>query len=455
MRSDRTAFTFAPLLRHRTADASRRITAIALDTSYSRVFLGLASGHVEEHQLLAKPATDVYASSSGAPGSTPAPGLTRLTAERRISKHAVLVLACMPSAARLAILCEDGSAAVAAYDTWSLTPLPGVKTATAIAADPGPAAAAVVAARRPASAGGAGGDDKPHLHAPAPAPQPRPVRLAVAVKALTSPAKLLIYSIAPSVGFAAKEPAITLRAQVRSPAPTRPPIHHPESHQAALCIAHQPPHRTTQHSTTQHNTAQHSTAQHSTAQHSTAQRSTAPLRDNPHDHRRMRRSQPYPAASSAPPLPSGCAAGGGAEPGVGGPGAVRAAARQLPAAPARRQAEPHRGSRLPAAAHGVAALARACHRRQPRPYRSRRPHQRLRSGRRERPGGGGAAATAAGSAAVCGHDAAADGRRGRGGAGLRAHRAVGAAAGAGQLGRVRAGRHGWRRRAGVRQVCGP
>lgn len=238
----RTAFTFTPLLKHRTTDAARRITALALDTGAGRIFLGLASGHVEEHQISLKQPhvsdSGSYQGASagggaGAPalGSSTSSSYTRLVAEKRVSKQPVKTLACMPTAARLAILCEDGTASVAAYDTWALTPLSGVRSATAMAADPGPAAAAAAAAAAATASSAAASRQRlvtaatagkpaplPVTPATAGPPPPRPTRLAVAVKSITSPATLLVYSVAPSVGeFApADKQAVTLLAQVRA-----------------------------------------------------------------------------------------------------------------------------------------------------------------------------------------------------------------------------------------------
>eukprot|EP00198_Chlamydomonas_reinhardtii_P002350 XP_001691686.1 hypothetical protein CHLREDRAFT_145137 [Chlamydomonas reinhardtii] len=94
----RTAFTFTPLLKHRTTDAARRITALALDTGAGRIFLGLASGHVEEHQISLKQPhvsdSGSYQGASagggaGAPalGSSTSSSYTRLVAEKRVSKQ--------------------------------------------------------------------------------------------------------------------------------------------------------------------------------------------------------------------------------------------------------------------------------------------------------------------------------------------------------------------------------
>ncbi|GIL45060.1 hypothetical protein Vafri_2012 [Volvox africanus] len=210
----RTAFTFAPLLRHRTSDAARRITAVSLDTAAGRIFVGLASGHVEEHEILVKQAYDTAQHGSGAHATT------RLVAEKRVSKQAITSLSCLPTAARLAILCEDGTASTAAYDTWSLSALQGVRSAVAMAVDPGPAAAAA-AARRPmdlvsgtttttATTKGV----RAGSTAPPTKPPPRPVRLAIAVRSIATVAKILIYSIAPSVGVAASQPPAHALVQI-------------------------------------------------------------------------------------------------------------------------------------------------------------------------------------------------------------------------------------------------
>ncbi|EFJ47553.1 hypothetical protein VOLCADRAFT_91994 [Volvox carteri f. nagariensis] len=219
----RTAFTFATLLRHRTSDAARRITAISLDTAAGRVFIGLASGHVEEHEIVVKHS---YALDAG-PSGTGLHATTRLVAEKRVSKQPVLSLACLPTASRLAILCEDGTAFVAAYDTWNVFALQGVRTAVAIAADPAPAAAAAAARWMPTDDSDTRNTDSgatatisgskatgPAVPAAASIPPPRPVRLAVAVKSIATVAKLLVYSIAPSVGIAANQPPAHLLAQI-------------------------------------------------------------------------------------------------------------------------------------------------------------------------------------------------------------------------------------------------
>ncbi len=230
--SGRTAFTFSPIYKQRTTDATRRITAVGLDTTAARLFLGLASGHVEEHQIVTLQAPVAPGWSSNAPtiGTQHATTTTRLVAEKRISRHAVRAIACLPTAARLAILCEDGTASVASYDSWVVTALQGVRTASAISADPAPALAAALASRTATSSsatpkdtptnskGGSGPAAAPTAPSTA-SPGPRPVRLAVAVNSITTPAKLLVYSIAPSIGFAANQPPAHLLAQIALPDP--------------------------------------------------------------------------------------------------------------------------------------------------------------------------------------------------------------------------------------------
>ncbi|KAG2489069.1 hypothetical protein HYH03_012505 [Edaphochlamys debaryana] len=233
----RTAFTFAPVLRHRTTDPARRITAVALDTAAGRLFLGLASGHVEEHQLIVKEAH--VQAAAGWHGTSPAisaPAAScRLLAERRVSRHAISALAPLPTAARLAIMCEGGAVVLAAYDTWALSPLPGVRSATAVAADPGPAFASAAAAAAAAATTPPGtplASKPPAAKPPAaasasatavPGLAPRPVRLAVSVKGVAAATQLLVYSVTPSVGFAANfaasQPPASLLAQVALPEP--------------------------------------------------------------------------------------------------------------------------------------------------------------------------------------------------------------------------------------------
>ena len=63
----------------------------------------------------------------GSSGASSAP-TCRLVSERRISRHAVSELCCLPAARCLAVRSEDGSVALTAYDSATICPLPGIRS---------------------------------------------------------------------------------------------------------------------------------------------------------------------------------------------------------------------------------------------------------------------------------------------------------------------------------------
>ncbi len=92
---------------------------------------------VEEHQLLAP---------ADGPDGQPS---SRLLSERRLSRHAIVDLSCLPPAACLAARSEDGAAVVASYDNPTMQPLAGVKgNAVAMAGDAARAPARLAVAVR-------------------------------------------------------------------------------------------------------------------------------------------------------------------------------------------------------------------------------------------------------------------------------------------------------------------
>ena len=77
---------------------------------------------VEEHQLIQ--ASGSGPSASATASASPA---TRLASERRVSRHAVAEICCLPAACCLAARSEDGSAHLAGYETATVYPLPGIR----------------------------------------------------------------------------------------------------------------------------------------------------------------------------------------------------------------------------------------------------------------------------------------------------------------------------------------
>lgn len=154
----RTALTLTPL--HRRRDAAQRITAVALHPRAGRVYLGLDSGVLEEHRLVAAAAGGSIGGGGGGSigGSSggsfaPASAALRLQAERHLFRGAVASLAIAFAAARVAALSDDGAVLLVTLESFHLAPLPAAaRGATAIAADPDPArfpARLAVACRAP------------------------------------------------------------------------------------------------------------------------------------------------------------------------------------------------------------------------------------------------------------------------------------------------------------------
>lgn len=171
-----------------------------------RLFLGLASGSVQELSLLPGPsaagpgaagagrqslsAQPAHVISSGPAGDSRPPGV-RLVADKRVCRGgAVSGLACLPPCGRLLVLGSDGVVSLASYDSWVLSPLQGVRSATAMAVDGHSVLAALSAAPQLPGATATASSKGPA----------KPVRVAVAVKGLSTAAKLLVYGIPPSPG---------------------------------------------------------------------------------------------------------------------------------------------------------------------------------------------------------------------------------------------------------------
>lgn len=153
----RAAFTFTPIHTRRDPQQQQRITALALHSDGERVVLGLSSGYVEEHRLVR----------GGGFGSTGGGGAClRLQAERKAFKSAVTAIAPLPTAARMALLSEDGACALMASESLQVVPLAPSHTrgATAIAAD------------------------RSHAYPP---------RLAVAVRGARGASRLLVFDVLP------------------------------------------------------------------------------------------------------------------------------------------------------------------------------------------------------------------------------------------------------------------
>jgi hypothetical protein len=126
----RTAFVLQPSsvlnLGHAKSNQStnQRITSIAIDSASRKLFLGLNSGQVEEHEILSSLNTIT------------ARKLSDRKVSLRSSSGAVTELCCIPSSSCLIARLEDGSVQAAPYDSAQLWPLPGVKhDATAMACD--------------------------------------------------------------------------------------------------------------------------------------------------------------------------------------------------------------------------------------------------------------------------------------------------------------------------------
>jgi hypothetical protein len=128
----RAAFTLSTV--HQRRDSSR-ITSVGVDQGGSRLFLGLSNGFIEEHTV------------NRGPSGT----YTRVAAEKRISRHPVTSIYPITAAQRLAVLTEDGSVCLCAYETYELTPVAAAKSATAMAVECSSAYPARLAAAVPVS----------------------------------------------------------------------------------------------------------------------------------------------------------------------------------------------------------------------------------------------------------------------------------------------------------------